>query len=468
MRLILAVCCFIIITTCLLRKNTEMFTPYLVYDITVNPNYLNIVCDENNQTPVLKRLSSLKNVLVNKKGHPVYAKDAFSYSIENTGMPVLSTMKDKKHAVILRPKGMHREIDIKQVSILGCYGRTEEMLARAIKTATGSSFSIKLLPEQGVVNKDSFTETDCLLVFRNMASIKIDGQIDLVTYENIDIHKLKHLIPYAVTEDIDFKSFFPLNYSTDFSIKRFIGIDMLLYGEEKKGQLSKQYEDVLSLLNVDDTNNYYSMFFDFFETSKDRMRLFNKRTAEKQGKQILEQYVNGFYNSQEGSLDIGTNKIGDVPMYNGDQVVLTEQDREEENGAYTFSGNILWKNREAEKPSTTKYECYGTNYRSKDTCLSSYDESGVRKKPGTWDGRCQTNKDCPYYQANKNYRNYLGGCMDGWCQFPIGMKNKTYRTAEGDPWCHGCPIENPACCKEQRVPDYAFELDMFQRKAHNI
>lgn len=98
----------------------------------------------------------------------------------------------------------------------------------------------------------------------------------------------------------------------------------------------------------------------------------------------------------------------------------------------------------------------------------------------TWDRPCRTNAECPYFQANMNYRNYRGGCVDGHCEMPLGVERAGFRKVDSRrtmaPICHGCldPFD-PNCCSEQekerdaypqlKSADLAFELDGFERYA---
>lgn len=103
-----------------------------------------------------------------------------------------------------------------------------------------------------------------------------------------------------------------------------------------------------------------------------------------------------------------------------------------------------------------------------------------------WDRPCQTDYECPYFQANKNYPNYRGGCRAGHCEMPLGVRKAGFRRAYPDetqrPVCHNCVnfFQRGGCCDEQRErmgsenspyraflsPDYAFELDEFERLPH--
>ena len=104
-----------------------------------------------------------------------------------------------------------------------------------------------------------------------------------------------------------------------------------------------------------------------------------------------------------------------------------------------------------------------------------------------WDIPCKYNYECPFFQKNKNYKNFFGGCMDnGRCEMPVGIVNKAYRRYEVNnkdsyPVCYNCPngVNEHDCCdlqeKESSLKtfnlanpnlvssDYMFEFDTLNR-----
>lgn len=128
------------------------------------------------------------------------------------------------------------------------------------------------------------------------------------------------------------------------------------------------------------------------------------------------------------------------------------------------------------------YRCVGDlTIENQTLCDSSYDVIGLPKRKETvWDHPCLEDTDCPFYKANKNYRNKRGGCdKDGYCEFPIGIRRIGYRKYDDKgpyaPFCYQCMTpEDPQCCEKQKhawslvSPDYAFANDTKQRKKRGM
>lgn len=145
---------------------------------------------------------------------------------------------------------------------------------------------------------------------------------------------------------------------------------------------------------------------------------------------------------------------------------------------------------------------------NKTNCESGFDQFGRVKAKGLWDRPCQSDIECPYYQANKNYSNRFGKCnkLYGFCELPKGMKHLGFHSyypykCEIDlkaqskvpicnppgfrpaPLCYNCKSVNKInrwqpvtkldnCCDDQKDkgkypyldgPDYAFAGDVNAR-----
>lgn len=97
--------------------------------------------------------------------------------------------------------------------------------------------------------------------------------------------------------------------------------------------------------------------------------------------------------------------------------------------------------------------------------LKNRDKLSCELNGNTWDRPCLSDKECPFYNANKNYPNEFGKCnSDGFCEMPLGVVRKGYRKYDEDssPICHGCPPSDPSCCEVREnmaSADYAFRND---------
>jgi len=140
-----------------------------------------------------------------------------------------------------------------------------------------------------------------------------------------------------------------------------------------------------------------------------------------------------------------------------------------------------------------------TNASASNALVQSADQYQKRTKcdalNGKWDAPVTTDAECPYFQANKNYPNQMGGVKlnggtwstvdapSGRCEMPNNTKTVGYRYTSPDPlhkpYCYNCKdgINGPGtwgpCCDQQRDlelypqlggnPDYAFPGDELER-----
>lgn len=84
--------------------------------------------------------------------------------------------------------------------------------------------------------------------------------------------------------------------------------------------------------------------------------------------------------------------------------------------------------------------------------------------------RCVSDFQCPFWGKNKNYQNNRGGCINGQCEFPIGIVPTSAVTFDYDsvPVCHSRRGKIEECSdqlKDSKLksPDYAFENDFNER-----
>ena len=116
------------------------------------------------------------------------------------------------------------------------------------------------------------------------------------------------------------------------------------------------------------------------------------------------------------------------------------------------------------------YRCYGKSEFNKVDCEKKFDSNGKKQSIiGIWDKPCVKNTDCPFFRANKNFKNNLGGCINNVCQMPIGIKTNgpTKHKPLKFAVCSNCK-SGVNCCVEQKnrklypklkSPDYRYPDD---------
>jgi len=161
----------------------------------------------------------------------------------------------------------------------------------------------------------------------------------------------------------------------------------------------------------------------------------------------------------------------------------------------------LVKRRKEQFKLDNQYACFNINinndqsadktflpYYSRERCESTLDPFGRPKAVGIFDNPCKEDKECPFFQSNKNYPNNFGKCINNKCQLPINMINIGYHYFVSDkdsaPLCYNCnqtkfnatSSELGECCHEQndkkkypflKSPDYAFKDDTLVRKNYD-
>lgn len=187
----------------------------------------------------------------------------------------------------------------------------------------------------------------------------------------------------------------------------------------------------------------------------------------------------GYYDDTDKTFTLETDVIDGIPLRQGDTVLLKNQEKAHERGDFVTiavaNGKAILERRHPAKeprdPETdeTFYCVTNESIKRKEECRSIYDNLGNQKKSlDVWDAPCRTSDECPFFQRNKNYKNYRGGCVDGYCEMPIGVQRVGFKNYTGQPLCHGCPTTNLACCESQSTPDYAFPVDEFEREAQGL
>ena len=320
-------------------------------------------------------------------------------------------------------------------------------------------------------------------------------QLDFVRLDTIDIHMLKVAWEYARFESIDTNTSL-IKQPDPFSIRKLIAFDLLLV-QNKPWPVGCENDMKTLLENFGSETyaktNYYTRFFNILPWTQDILRSRNKHIQNKSTGsrlQILEEFadkpdhlfemereVPGFYHSASGKFYATDIEILYIPLKVGTKLKLTKQSMAVQNGVYTVESvddNSAIFKKEATKQHKSdvkfdgRYKCYGDPYiANQGLCNSPLDEIGSIKRERTyWDRPCEVNEECPFYQKNTTYPNYRGGCNDGYCEMPVGVKRLSWRLYDKStmPVCHGCPPSNLKCCDEKNK-NYVFELDSHERSA---
>lgn len=504
------------------KSKQEQFasTPSLTIIADEKPTHLHVIKPSYIEGKAIKVLRDIKDVKISQEADSDTSKavnlnidDAFTISqttAKKSKVKVLTMLPIQRVLFLVVPiEKLGLQTLLKPSIVIG-YTRDEEVtLLNTLEKVTKDSlpfpvpkYTLKKIKDVLKIDRKVFddNEIDGIVMFTSMESADIqkvsaDLKMEVLDYgEYVDIEKLKVAIPYAKKQNIDFSLYFKQLQGKRDIVKTVIAFDTLLHGRDAyNSDPPIEFRQILADLNNPEMLNYYDQYFDLYDVSKTFMKQKNKSIKERGERQVLEQYVDspstfatfemnktidGFYDSVNATFVVNSNMIDNIPMKKGTIIVLSAQIRDEENGRYTVT-NVKRTQTVLQKAKSKKvltddqfdprYRCYDNpDIVSKGLCESPFDEQGRRKsKPTYWDRPCEKNEECPFYQANKTYKNYRGGCIDGRCEMPIGIKQVAYRLYDptSKPMCHNCKdVSNPFCCDEQTTPDYAFQLDMFERR----
>lgn len=518
-------------------KLNEHFIPSLTLITEQKPDVLKVLYSHTIDTNDINRLlRNIKNLTYSKttdndiyKSHEdVVITDAFTiYNNKNLQkiFKFLSGTNSEKCAYFIRSLDTSNKTFNDDNLIIGCVSDADAKLIDILLSSFRANYKRKytlrkvLLDEKHkILDKSIFIENniDVLFVYESLESKVItkrldpDMKLEVWDYaDNIDIHTLKVQIPFIKKKNIDFSLYFPqLKGKIDIVSSVFV-IDVIIVINENatnKKNVSVDLNNIISYYNKPELVNLYEQYFDITKNALQFAKVKNEFFLKRDRMQILEQFngknnksteftydivsnVNGFFDSSDKILYIYSDKINNIPLKNNNLLQLSGQIRGEQNGLYrvlsvSHKQSVLLKLDDSDKKNINKsqsneigYSCYNNpSIKSKTACSSPYDELGNIKHTKTyWDKPCENHTDCPFYQANKNYKNYRGGCIDGRCEFPVGVEAVSYRLFDekSKPVCHNCNVEeSPFCCQEQKDKnkypklsgaDYAFELDSFER-----
>jgi hypothetical protein len=156
-------------------------------------------------------------------------------------------------------------------------------------------------------------------------------------------------------------------------------------------------------------------------------------------------------------------------LNNNDLVFIAGINKE---GEYNNNNIKIFNDNSTDGDFKEKYICIeDSSITNQYICEGTKNISGTTKNKYTWDRVCVKNNECPFYLANKNYKNTKGKCINGYCELPLGIERKSFRRYEisenSYPICKGCSkeISLKDCCeiqkndKNMKSPNYVFAND---------
>ncbi len=510
---ILAICILLLILLNYTGIN-EPFIQRLSLVVDEKPDILLIYAEPHVRTShVLSLSSASKNIMMSSTDNAALCQvtDAFStiYYKRSNYVFVGAFAEDKASLVIISPIS-NPKAWTKDKYVIGFSTNTQKDLLQIMLNSLRQTHNItlkKVEDTQTIRNRlnDAFFQEhkiDALCFYEAVNGIKLNKgfKLQVIDYaEELDTSKLSVLLPYAQKNVFDFSLLFPQLKGKRAVLKSVISFDIIIVARNEIANLNVQndLDKIIRYLKTPTKSNFYAMFLSIYPLSIALAKEHDIFVRNRDTLQILEQFaqqatlptiscksaVNGFFDVSAKRFKIKGKTIEGVELSSGMIIIMTHQQRPYENGTYTVLmvgddySHLVQTSRTPSSKNNYSYVCYGNqSIQSKGLCESPFDELGQPKRKQTvWDRPCILDTDCPFFQANKNYPNYRGGCIDGRCEMPIGMQSISYQKYDpkSKPICHRCKTANNAyCCEEQKdrknypqlkTPDYAFELDFFER-----
>lgn len=442
------------------RPETFTNMPLLVLTVTRSPHDIVISNADDTDLTILKDVDHIIKES-NCKGCVIHVRDFYEVMKRHESMRLLGVLPTERSFVFVKEKNLNPWETVGDVFKAGkdigyfedhhydilkrlshCYGQREPVLKKVKEGGVMSTYAVFYLRE----------------VEHRPIHLGEGIVPDVFDLGDININLLKTFLPYALIKNKDFKKYVR-GYLDRYTTKTCLVFENLLVGDGDFD--AKSYDpiikDIQKTLRDTPKRNFYSMFADKvegFEQEPSRLDLEPKAN------------VSGFYEAARGVFTVFNNVIDNVRVRPLDHVVLRQQERNEENGSYVVQVVkeryvLLEKDTPLIKETAeqlSKYLCVGDP--SKKNVLSC-----EQNQRNVWDRPCEENTECPFYQLNKNYMNYRGGCLDGKCELPVGVTAKGFRGYDpaSKPICYGCSIEDPSCCYTQDSPDYVFAMDSSER-----
>ena len=152
-----------------------------------------------------------------------------------------------------------------------------------------------------------------------------------------------------------------------------------------------------------------------------------------------------------GAADVARDQLVEGAESTGERLMALGVEQKE-----NFISRLEWPADQTDE----RYQCYGEmKATTRAACNSPYDTVGQPKDLSTvWDRPCENDDECPYASGTR------GGCVDGFCEIPVGVQRKSFRLAMEEPpyqpFCYNAkdPWDRSGC-KSTPKPSYAFKDD---------
>ena len=494
-----------------MNSRLEYFLPQLLYVVDEKKDMLTIHIDGRvltNTTSSIGKISKNIRIVPSNTNYACKITDAFTVLHYNHPDTLFVSAFERESAcLVLVSPVTNTKSWIDEPFIVGYTNDIEKDILTIITNSLENIHKIQLkqCPKHDIIDETIFNQNniDAMCAFANLQTINIkeDFKFQVIDYaDKVDMKKLTIMLPYAMRNVFDFSLFFPQLKGKRAVLKSVVSFDTILVAQRHitKMNVHQDINKILVALNTPTKINFYQMFIPALPLSIEYARIHNSFIKNRDRLQILEQFdevkpilliqpnkrIDGFFDMNNKTFTLKGSSIDNIHIAKGMKVILQHQDRLYENGSYIVQkvadGEItLYKQQSNDTKNNNNYSfvCYGDNsIKSKALCESPFNELGALKtKKTTWDRPCTTDTECPFFQANRNYQNYRGGCINGRCEMPIGAQAVGFRKYDLNSRisCHGCINTNTTfCCKEQldsniypylKSPDYAFEIDFFER-----
>jgi hypothetical protein len=420
--LVLSVVAWILFTT----QQHETIEPLLVYNVDVDDSPILLKSDGYDLSQ--KAIDMFKNIpfskMADKNQNPhIYTTDIFTYSNKKAGK-LLGVIPDEEKALLLIKKR-----DVYPYETLNELAKHKKVVG--YPTDTHKDIFLLLCRAYNIDPPQMKAETslekvDVLIFFEslnNKKTLPMGEEIDFVDYDKFDLHKLKAELPYCKIKAKPMDVYFKGSYRDKYPVRKFITIDMVLVANH---HFTKW--EYLPNLDVPATN-FVKMAIEPFENAVINITPKNN--------------VKGHLQDDTFQVSFPLTILDDIPLTPGVRIALENQDNPHENGEYIVTQSLhVWKKVKKTRYYMEKHECIGK------PTASTEEQCGEKN---IWDKRCEYHDECPFFQSNKTYKNYFGGCQDGYCQMPIGVKRVGYTKYQ-------CEKE---CPKPQHM---RFALDLFEKR----